>query len=523
MRTRWIQGVAVIALGVALVGIRHSTHGAAAYPITLPGSLPATLYEPGARRGFAEIPADRPPLPTLILAHGFSANRSMLDLLARRVARAGYAVLTFDFQGHGANPHPFEPVGRGRAGLVNDFATALRYVRSDPRLDATRIAIAGHSMGAATALRVASYESGLAAVIGISGGASPEGPYPVQNLLLIWASGDPSTLRVRLRELGAHLAGFARLVADRTYGDVSRGEAIRVSEVAGTDHVRILWSAPAARRILAWLETTVGPGLSPAANPLAPGPGPWVALGLAAVGTLLWGFPTLLASVVRTRAPRPIDDPLRRVAMGGASLLIGGLLLLGAHPRSGGGPLAALPLVAGREVAAFFAVSGASLCLLLARSPWGRAALGRPRTSLPTALAAGGLAFGLSYLLLAGIVAPYLELGLAPRRLLWWGLCSVAALPFFLATEVAYRGSGRAGRWLPLGFKILTILALGSGAASGVLPRVVGLALGGVVALFALLEWVAFRLGRAGHDPWVAALFQSFWIGLFLAGFPLEV
>jgi alpha-beta hydrolase superfamily lysophospholipase len=515
---RVIYGVAVLALAVSFFAIRRSSDDVFAYAITLPEGIPAVVYEPGPPRAYGEPPRDEAPLPTVVLAHGFASDKSTLDMLARRLARAGYAVITFDFRGHGQSRMPFERVREGRGGLLEDMSAAVAYARAHPRLDGTRIAVGGHSMGASAALRYASYESGVAAVIGISGGTDPEGPYPVQNLLLIWAEGAPDRTRIRLRDLGARISGLARLVLDRTYRDPRRGEAIRLSEVPGSSHLRILFSSEATRRILDWLDATLGPGRAGGGDPLAGGVGWLAALGTVATLVLLWGLPAALAPAFPRADLREIDAPLGRLGLLLAALVGATALVSGSAAVSGGGPLGFVPIVVGREGAALFAVSGLLLCLVLAR----RGALPASRASALSNLAAAGLVFGFGYLALAGAISPYLEVGLGPRRLPWWILCSALALPYFVATELLLRGRGRAGLWLPIAGKALTLLAIALAAGLGLLPRVILLALGGIAALFAVLELVAYRLGRSGFDPWVQALVQSAWVGHLLARWPME-
>jgi hypothetical protein len=512
-------GVAILALAISFLGIRRASDDVFAYAIELPEGIPAVIYEPGPPRGQGALPLDEVAFPTVVLAHDLAADKSTLDLLARRLTRAGYAAVTFDLRGHGRNRAPYGRVREGRGGLLEDMSAVVAYVRAHPRLDGLRLAVGGHSLGASTALRYASYESGVGAVIGISGGAAPDGPYPVQNLLLIWGQGDSGPTRTRLRDLGAHLSGFTRLVLDRTYRDPARGDAIRLSEVPGTSHGRIVFSREAARRILEWLEATLGPGRGGRPAPLGGGVGWFVLLGLAALLVLLWGLPAALAPVFPGRARREVDAPLARIGLLLAALAGGIALLSGSAAFIGGSPFDFVPLVVGRDVAAFFAVSGLLLWVLLAR----RGELLASRTRLLSSLAAAGLVLGFAYLALGGVLAPYRELGLAPKRLPWWILCAALCLPYFAATEFLLRGRGRAGIWLPVAGKLLTLLALALGAGLGLLPRAIGLALGGLAALFALLEWVAYRLGRADFDPWVPALFQSAWLGLLLASWPLEI
>jgi pimeloyl-ACP methyl ester carboxylesterase len=514
-----IYGGAILALAVSFFGIRRAADDVFAYAITLPEGIPAVVYEPGPPRDYGAPPPEETPFPTVVLAHGFAGDRSTLDLLARRLARAGYAVVTFDFRGHGRNPAAFERVREGRGGLIEDLSAAVAYARAHPRLDGTRIAVGGHSMGGSTALRYASYESGVAAVIGIAGGSDPDGPYPVQNLLLIWGDGESDRVRTGLRDLGARISGFARLVLDRTYRDPRRGEAIRLSEVPGPGHFGILFSAEATRRILEWLEATLGPGRGAGGDPLAGRVGWFVVLGLAATLTLLWGLPAALAPIFSTAELPGVDAPGARLALLVAALVAALALLSGTTAVVGAGALRFIPLQVGREAAALLGVSGLFLYVALAR----RGMLPAGPASALSNPAAAGLVSGFAYLALGGALSPCLDVGLAPKRLPWWIFCAGLVLPYFAATELLLRGRDRAGVWLPIAGKALTLVALALGALSGLIPHVLLLAFAGLLALFAVLELVAQRLGRTGFDPWVSALFQAAWVGHFLARWPLEI
>ena len=73
--------------------------------LTLEGDIPATLYLPDRSSSETGHLAEPPP-PELrpaavVLAHGFSEDRLAMSGLARAMSRAGYAVLTLDFRGHG--------------------------------------------------------------------------------------------------------------------------------------------------------------------------------------------------------------------------------------------------------------------------------------------------------------------------------------------------------------------------------------------------------------------------------------
>lgn len=84
--------------------------------------------------------------PTMLLLHGLPGNERNLDL-AQAVRRAGWNVLTFTYRGAWGSPGSFT-----MANAIEDAGAALAFLRSpeaarDYNVDASRIVIAGHSMG----------------------------------------------------------------------------------------------------------------------------------------------------------------------------------------------------------------------------------------------------------------------------------------------------------------------------------------------------------------------------------------
>ena len=176
-----------------------------------------------------------------------------MSTLARRLAANGYAVLAIEARGHGANRNPF--AGGRPDHLAEEFGTAVSFLRASPHVDGDRLAVMGHSMGAAAALDYATRNSGLKAAVMIAGGFGREGALRPPNALFIYAERDPQWLREasdRLAEgLRAELGGAAG-------DDFTRGTAVRVISVPGHDHVTILWSGEAAREIVGWVDASFG-------------------------------------------------------------------------------------------------------------------------------------------------------------------------------------------------------------------------------------------------------------------------
>jgi fermentation-respiration switch protein FrsA (DUF1100 family) len=88
--------------------------------------------------------------PAVLVCNGNGGNRSLRAPLAAALARAGLAVLLFDYRGYAANPgRPTEP------GLAADARAAVAYLAARPEVDPARLVYFGESLGAAVALRLA--------------------------------------------------------------------------------------------------------------------------------------------------------------------------------------------------------------------------------------------------------------------------------------------------------------------------------------------------------------------------------
>src|SRR5437870_5459209 len=102
--------------------------------------------------GVAYVAAGAGPHPVLVLMHGLPGNEKNLDL-AQAVRRAGWTVVTFNYRGSWGSPGKFS-----FAGNLEDAPNVLAYLRRPEvaaklRIDTSRIAIAGHSMGGWVAAR----------------------------------------------------------------------------------------------------------------------------------------------------------------------------------------------------------------------------------------------------------------------------------------------------------------------------------------------------------------------------------
>ncbi len=512
---RWVYAGAALLLAVSFLGLKRTTDSVAHFPVTLEGGIPGVVYEPGPQRLFAPPVSRERSLPVVVLAHGFSGNKGMMSFIARQLARAGYAVVTFDFEGHGKNTNPFAfSMGAGRSGLHNDLDAALLYATTQPHYDPERIAIAGHAMGGFAVLDYASHNPAVSAVIAISAGGIPNGPYTPRNVLLIWASRDLESLREGARKAGASFAGLERLRLEQTYGEPQRGTGVRASEVDGTDHLTILYSAETGRRIVSWLAATLGPGDAPVSG--SDGRGLWSLLALIAYVVLMYGLLEYLAPWLPRVALPAVESPLRSLGLLLAALVSATLLLAGVDGLMTPGPAAFLPLVAGRELVAFYLVSGVLLLVVLARRGAVRSeGLGNPRT-----WGAAALLLLASYLVYGTLAQPYSDSWLPAHRVPAALASAALSFPLFAALEWLLRSSNRAGVWAPALAKLLIVVTIAAGAATGLLHFALLLGIG-VFVHFVLFEVLCWRISRVTPNPWLAALFQAGWTGWILgATFP---
>jgi 3-oxoadipate enol-lactonase len=89
------------------------------------------------------------PGPPIVLLHGLTATRRYVVMGSRTLQRSGYRVIGYDARGHGRSTAAPDPVAYGYERLALDLEAVL------DALGLERAVLAGASMGAHTALRLA--------------------------------------------------------------------------------------------------------------------------------------------------------------------------------------------------------------------------------------------------------------------------------------------------------------------------------------------------------------------------------
>ena len=482
--------------------------------LTLEGEVPATFYLPGASTGdassaFFAAPSHDARPPVVVLAHGICSDRTNLSSLARRLAGSGYAVLTLDLRGHGENRNRF-PGGRGRADfLAPDFAAAVDFLRTSPLVDGSRIALMGHSMGGGAALDFATRDSGLDAVVLISGGWSMLGPQRPPNVLFLFAAGDPERVKTRTAGLAARLAGIAQPALGETYGDFRQGTAVRRVEIPGADHATIPWSDFALSEMVAWLDAAFE--REHASAPAPPDPrGAVVALLAVLAALVLPGLGLLIGGLTPTTEHLP--DSRRPLGL----LLLTAALLASMPLASLGDPGAILSIEIGDAVVVQFALAGIALLIALYL---------RDRVRLRTLFAAPGrslIGAALGTLAVYFLLQPsgiYLHrISLTPERMRVFALATLGFFPLALAMQALLR-RGRplsAGLYCLAG-RLVVLLVLFVGVAAGVLASVVMLMLPALVVVFVLVEIMASSFYLASRNLLAIGLIEAAWLALIVA------
>lgn len=108
--------------------------------------------------------------PTALVLHGWGGNRETMLPLAAPLHRAGYGLLFLDARCHGGSDgDTFASMPR----FAEDMASGLSWLQGRPEVDRNRIALIGHSVGAAAALLLASGRRDIGAVVSIAAFSHP--------------------------------------------------------------------------------------------------------------------------------------------------------------------------------------------------------------------------------------------------------------------------------------------------------------------------------------------------------------
>ena len=292
------MAVAVFALALIVTGIWRLEGQRAGLSIqnTAVGTTPVTFY----------APEEAEPAPLVVVAHGFAGSRPLMEAYALALARAGYLVASFDFEGHGRNPVPMSGDVDAIEGttqlLIDETLKVMEAGLARPEANG-QVAILGHSMASDIIVRAAGRDGRIGPIVAVSPFSQAVTESHPENLLMITGQWE-----ARLREFAL---GAARMVdSDAQEGETARsedGRVIRRAVVAPhVEHVGVLYSPAAIGEAVAWLNAAFARA-EPAAVPARIG---WICLVLLGTVVLVWPLARLLPG----RAP-PRPEPSSRTFM----------------------------------------------------------------------------------------------------------------------------------------------------------------------------------------------------------------
>ena len=363
------------------------------------------------------VAPQREMMPGVLVAHGFAGSKQLMSGYAQVLAHAGYAVMLWDFSGHGANTTPLE------GSLQKDLDIAYKALLEQPGVDPTSLALLGHSMGSGAVMSAGiSNAERFAATIAISPtGAvvTPQVPHNLQLQAGGWEGRFITNAQRLLKEAGGESKNLSQ----------GRGRSLVI--VPNAEHITILFrdvSHQAARR---WLDATFGVQSTSS----------YVDRRMVWYGLHLLAWLMVLGSV----APIALSSSVDSMKVPPRSW--GGLLLLAPLAASGFLTLVSREieiqglggLLVGGAVGIWFFVAGLVWLSVLFRLP-------------RLTVRAVGLGVGLFVLLWVAFGAMaqvvWLQWWLIPARLQLWPLLTLACLPWFLASGVAQQGVGVGRRML---------------------------------------------------------------------------
>lgn len=133
---------------------------------------PVTFHTPdGVRLQGWFVPPQPHNRALIIFVHGLATNRAHWLDEAALLARHGYGALLFDLRNHGASEGSITTLGYLE---MEDVHGAVAYALTRTEVDARRIVLIGHSMGAGTVLRAGARSEHVRAVIAMSAYTSLE-------------------------------------------------------------------------------------------------------------------------------------------------------------------------------------------------------------------------------------------------------------------------------------------------------------------------------------------------------------
>jgi pimeloyl-ACP methyl ester carboxylesterase len=486
--TSWILlAVGIALLVVSIIQIQNAVQGLEITKIQN-SSPPTTIISPTSK--------DEAVKPVVMIGHGFAGSRLLMRGFSFSLAHAGYSVVSWDFNGHGANPNPFPGHMSGDV-LLKNAEDALDAAISLGLDTSGGIAILGHSMGSGVALDYGVSHPTTSATIAVSPVPRTVTHELPHNLLLMAGSLEPRFVE-----------NAEKLLSDAggPGGDPADGTARTLHVVQGVEHITILFVSDSHQTTREWLDATFGPPSG--AVEYTDQRMMWYGLGILGALFLSWAITPMFQ---KPQLIFTFDQPLWRRLIApivGALLATIILWLLG---KVGLEISSLLGLMIGGYLLFWFALAGLISLMLLQK-----------KLSLPSRRDLfGGLIVFAALWFGVGLIAHFVWLPwlLIPKRLVLWPLGTLLSLPWFLVIGETLRGDGFLNRMLGWVWHTL-VLGAGFILALRLVPElfVLILMLPVLPIVNGLLELASARLRGSWPFAIGGAMFMS-WV--LLAVFPM--
>ena len=258
------------------------------------GSTPITVYR-----------ADGRERPLVIIAHGFSGSRAMVQGLALTLAHAGYHVATLDFPGHGDHPGRlswnftlFDAATRQLENTISAVINAELVQTSSQ----TPVALIGHSMATDVIVRLAARDARVGPLVAISMYSDAITATSPRQMLAVSGEFEPGLRNAALE--AARLVDTGALedeIVESADGGIRRGALV----APGVEHVGVLYSPVTHDATVDWLNAAYGRSGVDERKPIFLG---WsILLTLAGGLALFWPVSRLLglSTDAATQSPTP--------------------------------------------------------------------------------------------------------------------------------------------------------------------------------------------------------------------------
>lgn len=458
--------------------------------------------------------SETPPQGYVILLHGLAANKRIMSYLAQGFAAQGLRVFVPDLPGHGRTEGTFS---YGRADECSE--NLARELMARGLLDPQRTIVAGHSLGGAIALRVAS-RFPVAGVVAIS--PAPMRPVPgIPHEAIPFSSFGTTPPNTLVLEGAWESATFRNVAAELARG--AKEGTGRYAVIPHATHVSILFDENAMKESQNWVAVALhlnGTAKLPSDRPL------WGFL-LGLFGILLLAGPFLRELLQTKRAEATATGNMvvpakSRVFLEYAALSLGVAAIL-----SRWNPLRAVHMFEADYCIGFLLLLGIALLALHWRSwskPLSKTAVDFPsqRPVWLTLLAVSFAAFVLLVLFTAWTDLSVSEAWIPRAR--WWRFPALlgAALPYHVAEELVLGPLYKRAGWRRMLFALSLRLVVWAAFVAGIFwlhsGEILFVILIPYLAIICVLQrWSMDVVREVTASPAASALFGA----ILLAGFCL--